>query len=119
MRSDAFIAKEAVIDRFIHHWMYKQPTYCIWGIIGLDEPLSDKIIEKALHILINIVPILSTKLKKGLWSGYWKFVEPDNIKSLITRKRVSDRKEAERLLKGVIREPIAADNPPLIRITSI
>ena len=119
MRPNAFITKEAVIDRLIHHWMYKQPTSCLWGIIGLNEPLSDEIIENALKILINTVPILSAGLKTRLWHGHWEFVEPGNIKTLITRKTVSDREEANRLLKEIIRNPIAADNPPLIRITSI
>ena len=116
---NSYIAKEAVIDRFIHHWMYKQPTSCLWGIIGLDEPLSDEIIEKALKTLIYTVPILSARLKKGLWRGYWEFVEPGNTKTLITRKRASDGKEAVRLLKEAIKNPIPADNPPVIRITSI
>ena len=102
MRQDAFIAKEAVIDRLIHHWMYKQPTSCLWGIIGLDEPLSDEVIDKALKTLINMAPILSARLKTGLWNGYWKFVEPGNTKALITRKRASDGKEADKILKEAI-----------------
>ena len=99
--------------------MHKQPASCLWGIIGLDEPLSDEIIEKTLEILIDTVPIICARLKKGLWSGYWEFVEPGHIKALITRKRASDGKEADRLLKEVIRNPIDADHPPVIRITSI
>jgi NRPS condensation-like uncharacterized protein len=119
MRPGEFITKEAVIDRFVHHWMYKQPTCCLWGVMGLNAPLSDEIIEKALRILINTVPILSARLKTGLWRGHWEFAEPGNIKTLITRKTVADRNEADRLLKEVIRNPIAVDHPPLIRITSI
>ncbi len=119
MRPNAFITKEAVIDRLLHHWMYKQPTSCLWSIIGLTEPLSDDVIEKALKLLIDAVPILSARLKTRLWHGYWEFVETGNIKRLITRKKVSGRNEANRLLKEIIRNPIAADNPPLIRITSI
>ncbi|MFH2012603.1 MAG: condensation domain-containing protein [Pseudomonadota bacterium] len=118
-KSNTFVAKESTIDRVIHHWMHKQPACCLWGIIGLDEPLSDEIIEKTLEILIDRVPIISARLKKGLWSGYWEFVEPGDIKTLMTKKRASDAKEADRLLNEVIRNSIDADNPPVIRVTSI
>ncbi len=119
MDRKSFVVKEAAIDRPVHHWMHKQPACCVWGVAELDSPLSDEIIEKALVILINTVPILSARLKKGWWRGYWEFVEPGDMKSLITRKRLSDNKRGKRLLKGVIRNPIDADKPPLIRITSI
>ena len=119
MRPNAFIAREAVIDRFVHRWIYKQPTACLWGIIGLDEPLSDQLIEKAVKILITIVPILSARLKKGLWCGHWEFVKPGNIKALISRKKAFDQKDADLLLKEIIKNPIDPENPPSIRITSI
>ena len=119
MRPNAFITKEAVIDRLVHHWMYNQPTSCLWGVIGLNEPLSDDIIEKALKVLIDAVPILNARLRTRLWSGYWEFVEPGDIQALISRKKVSDRQDTDRLLKEIINNPIDSENPPLIRITSI
>ncbi len=119
MKPNDVVAKETLLDSAIYCWMHDQQEACLWGIITLDAPLSDDIIEKVLAISIECVPIISSRLKRGLWGGKWLFVDPGDLRRLIARHTASNKKEAEQLLKEVIRNQIDTDDPPLVRVTSI
>ncbi|MCP4022135.1 MAG: hypothetical protein GY729_09860 [Desulfobacteraceae bacterium] len=114
-----FITKEAAMDRLIYHWMSKEPSFCLWGIIELTTSLDDDLIEKTLGILIENVPILSAKLHMGLWNGYWGHTDPGDIRQLITRKTVSDDKQARQIKNECVKNPIDPLASPLIRVISI
>jgi hypothetical protein len=53
MKPNQVLAKETVIDRFIHHWLHDQSSSCIWGLMSMDAPLSYEIIEKTVELLIK------------------------------------------------------------------
>ncbi len=119
MKPDTIVTKETLVDRMVRHWMGDQNECCLWGIISLDKPLSDDIIEKSIAISIKCVPIISSRLSSGLWLGRWLFVDPGDPGRLCTRKTAPDKSSAEKLLKEIIRNPIDAKEPPVFRVTSI
>ncbi len=119
MTPNSIVAKETLMDRAVYHWMHDQKDACLWGLIGLDAPLSDDLIEKTLRLLIKIAPIVSSKQERSLWTGRWVYVEPGDVSSLITRKTASNKKELEAFVKEVINNPIDTDTPPVFRVTSI
>ncbi len=119
MTPNRVVAKEALLDRAVYHWMHDQKDACLWGIIGLDAPLSDDLIEMTVRLLIKIVPIVSSKQERGLWTGRWVYVEPGDISRLITRKTASNKNETEALIKDVLNNPIDTHTPPVFRVTSI
>ncbi len=118
-RENTFVAKEAAMDRVTHYWMSGETGFCLYGIIGLEAPLSDNLIEKTLSILIHQVPILTSRLNKGLWNGYWGYSDPGDIKKLITRLAVSDNEGMPDHLERIVTNPIDPLTSPLIRVTSI
>ncbi len=107
------------MDQVIWNLTHDQDLFCIWGLVSLDEPLRDDLIQKTLLYLIKTIPILHSKPTINWFSGYWQLIEKENVDDLIIRIKTLIDEEADAQLKNIFRNPIKAEDKSMIRLISI
>ncbi len=107
------------IDQVVWNLTHDQDLFCIWGLVSLEEPLRDDLIQKTLIHLVKTIPILHSKPTTNLFSGYWQLIEKENVDDLIIRIKTLVDEEAEAQLKKVFINPIKVEENSMIRLISI
>ena len=119
MEPGRVIVKATIMDRGVYHWMNAQDTACIWGLAELTDALSGPLLTRSLHLLIDMVPVLSARLDLKLWGGRWKSADPGDLSRCIIRKTAKNKEEADRALKDIINSPIDTSDPPFFKAVTI
>lgn len=107
------------MDQIVWNLTGDEDLFCIWGLARLAEPLRRDLVEKALALLIEAVPILNSRPVTNSLRGWWRFIPQKEVADLIRYKTVPTKEDADADLQTLFLHPIDARRDAKIRLTAI